>query len=170
MDLHKPEPVPGFSAFLRVPEDKQQEAVQFLSWHIQMQAFRKLAQARMHRWEHSIFNYGRKWASLIALCTSLAQYWLCPWALGTVDCRLSLLPFCIPFHSLLIWVAVSNVYPERAGPYLPPGPPTSVLPVVSLATRPLGKSPGVGEVLLSHFIMSRLLQYSHLFCWSSCSQ
>ena len=44
------------------------------------------------------------------------------------------------------------------------------LPGLSLATRPLEKSLGVGEVRLSLFAASRLLQYSHLFCWSSWSQ
>lgn len=39
------------------------------------------------------------------------------------------------------------------------------VPGLSLATRPLEKSPGVGEVRLS-----RLWQCSHLFCCSSCSQ
>lgn len=48
--------------------------------------------------------------------------------------------------------------------------PTCDLPELSLATRPLEKSPGVGEALLSHFTMSRPLQYSHRFCCSSCSQ
>lgn len=38
------------------------------------------------------------------------------------------------------------------------------LPGLSLATRPLEKSLGVGEVRLSLFAASRLLQYSHLFC------
>lgn len=58
--------------------------------------------------------------------------------------------------SLLSGLVTPNGYMQRTS--------TSHLPVLPLATRPLEKSPGTGEVLLSHFTMSRLLQYSHLFC------
>ena len=62
--------------------------------------------------------------------------------------------------------------PARAGHCVTAdtGPSGSDSPVLSLATRPLEESPRVGEVLLTRFAASRPLQYSHLFCCSSCSQ